>query len=128
MFWIDLLFALVIALLLGAVVAGGFRWRHPGTEAAWTSGLFIFFLIFFAAWAGGVWLTPAAATVAWGSYWVPFFIVGLFVVLLVAAIPGRRRAATPAEGAAAAGAAVFGLFFWLLLIGLILAIIAGYYV
>lgn len=50
------------------------------------SRIVLFFLIiFFAAWAGGVWVTPVGP-VFLGVYWLTFFIVGLVFALLLEAL------------------------------------------
>lgn len=87
MFFIDLLFALVIALLLTAVFAAGFRRRGP-----WGIWWIFLLVIFLAAWAGGVWMTPFGPTL-FDVYWLPFVFVGLVAALLLAAAapPTTRR-------------------------------------
>jgi hypothetical protein len=77
-------------------------------------------------WAGGVWVTPVGPPI-FGVYWLPFLLIGLFVVLLIAAgsTPERRP---PAETVAREEEAALGLsaFFWVLLLVLAIAIAAGY--
>lgn len=130
MFWLDLLFAVVVAIVLTAVFAGGLRRVGP-----WEGLLWFFLIILFAAWVGGAWMRPIGPPL-WGVYWVPFLWFGLLVALLLAAAtpsrpPRTREEAAEQAGAeaAAAGTSVaLGVFFWLLLIGLLLTIIISYFV
>lgn len=125
MFFVDLLFALVVALLLTAIFSAGFRNRGP-----WGLWWVFLLVVFLAAWAGGVWLTPFGPPLL-DVYWLPFLFVGLVVALLIAAAvppePRRPRAPVAAsEVATEEAVAAFSIFFWVLLIGLALAIILWY--
>jgi hypothetical protein len=89
-------------------------------------GLLLFFIvIFLATWTGQIWITPFGP-VTWGIAWVPLILVALFFSFLIFAlappIPAteENRAEEPAFIA-------LGLFFWLTLILLLIAIIIGYY-
>lgn len=134
MLFIDVLFALLVAMVLSlllAPLAAPHRARGGGSATA--AFLFFFLILFFATWAGGVWLTPFGPTV-WGGYWLPFVLIGLFVALLLAAAaePTRgdsiRRRTAPVQEAEAETVAVtmFGMLFWILMIGLVAAVIARY--
>lgn len=67
-----------------------------------------------------------------GSYWLPFILVGLFVLLLLAAAsapprPPRMAAEAQAEAREAETAGtVLSVFFWVLLVGLLIAILLSY--
>lgn len=139
MFFIDLLFAFFVALVLVLLIAGAVGWRYPGSTGIGTSALFLFLLFLALVWAGGIWSAPYGPAL-WGGYWLPFVVVGLFVGLLVLAL-GAASAAPPTETpptetppgvspaeaeAADSAAAAFGVFFWLLLLAAIAAIVAGY--
>lgn len=142
--YLDLLFILIIALVIGAIFYYGFGKRGP-YGAFW-----IFLLILFlAGLAGRYWITPAGPVI-WGFAWLPLifwiFIIGL---LLAAATPvknervdaardqeriissgdvdrvDRERITAEDRRGSAGVAAAFGIFFWLLLLLLIIAIIAG---
>ena len=131
MFWLDLLFAVVVTILIVAILMGAFGWGERVEQPPMAAGLFLFFVILLAVWAGGIWLTPMGP-IFYGAYWVPFIFFGIFMLLLlIAAAPGPRRPRTPAEAAeqeqvAAASATAFGVFFWMLLIALLIAIVARY--
>jgi hypothetical protein len=91
-------------------------------------GLWVFFLIIFlATWSGQLWITPFGP-VGWGIAWVPLFIVALFFSFLIfALIPPvpitKKEAANDEKDAAIA----IGMFFWIIFLFLIAAIIVGYY-
>lgn len=81
---IDLLAAFLIALL----IVGLFMAAFGASRAPWASLPLFFLVVFLAAWAGGVWVTPFGPPIG-GVYWLPFVMVGLLVAVLLAA------AATP---------------------------------
>lgn len=150
MFLVDLLFAFFVALLLSLLFVpfigrGSYR-RSRGQvrteqsangQAAVAAILFFFLILFFATWAGGIWVVPIGPA-AWGSYWIPFILVGIVVALLLAAAtePTRRYyvrhgaerhpEAETEERIQDAAAVAFGAAFWILLIGLIVAVALGY--
>jgi hypothetical protein len=127
MFIADFLFALAVGLLLTALFGAVFRTRGPG--AAWWTFLLIVFL---AAWAGGLWVRPFGPPL-FGVTWLPFLLMGLFFALLLAAAIPVRPPRTRAEAIAQARAeeatvTAIGVFFWILLIGLLVSILLGYVV
>lgn len=123
MIFLDLFYVLVITLLLTAVFAVGFR-----KQRTWPVVLVFFVILFLATWAVGIWITPAAGLS--GLSWVPYLIVGLlFALLLTALIPLSRTLRSDQVKEAeekAVAIVVFDLFFWILVIGLIAAIIVRY--
>jgi hypothetical protein len=123
MVFLDLIYVLVITLVLTAIFAVGFR-----RQRTWPVVLVFFVILFLATWAVGVWITPAAALP--GASWVPYLIVGLlFALLLTALIPLSRTLRSDQTKEAeekAIAIVVFDLFFWILVIGLIAAIIVRY--
>ena len=129
MFFIDLLFAFFFALLLAAVFGFAFRSRGP-----WGSIWLFFLILFLATWAGGVWVTPIGAPV-WGAYWIPF----LFVAIIFALILSAATAVVPKDERTVElmneqrldqeekdTTATLGIFFRILMVVLMIAIIAGY--
>jgi hypothetical protein len=46
MFFVDLMFALVLAIVLSLFVPGAFGWRRPGQEVLWDNMVFVFILFF----------------------------------------------------------------------------------
>lgn len=121
----DMMFALLFAALFSVVLLVGFRSKGP-----WKSLFLFFIVVFLAAWAGGIWLSPLGPT--WGgSPWLSILLVALIFALLLAA------AAVPPEYGAAAGVLSPGeskgekkrsvkLFFWFLLGILLAAIVIRY--
>jgi hypothetical protein len=128
MFFADLLLALAVALLLTAIFSAGFRNRGP-----WGAWWIFLLVVFLATWAGGLWLVPFGPTV-FDVAWLPFLFVGLIAALLLAAaVPPARPPRTYGEAVAEARAeeaavAAFSIFFWVLLVGLAVAVIVSYVV
>lgn len=125
-FLMQILFALVMALLFTAIFTLGFQRRGP-----WSSVLVFLLIVFLAAWAGSLWLSPLGPVFV-GVYWVPIVLAAfLFAVLLAAAAPRRP----PTQGVETisqvkqqekATGHAFDIFFWTLLIGFLIVIILGY--
>lgn len=136
MIWVDILFAFVAALVFSLLLAALLGWRHPSGAAtgAGEAILFAFIVLFLGAWVGGIWLAPFGPTL-WGVTWVPFLLAALFVMfLLLAVAPGRRRRGPGRplqppgpEGETPLPGVVFGGFFWLLVIAVIIALIVAYW-
>ena len=124
MIFAELLFALAIALFFTVVFTVlGRRARR------WPSVMVFFLLIFLAAWAGGIWITPVGDTFL-GIYWISFFVAGLIFALVLEAMtafPSRRSRARDDEIRREEDLEItISMFFWILLIALIVAIIIGY--
>ena len=132
MFLAHLLVALLVALLLSLLLIPLRRPRSAQAKTSTAVGvLFLFFILFLGTWAGGLWITPFGSP--WlGVYWMPFVVAGLFVALLVAATDQssrrsyERKEAEPDHVEHAALATAFGLLFWILIMALAIAIVAGY--
>jgi len=127
MVFIELVFALAVALFLTVVFA------VIGRQAKSARRVLIFFVVvFFGAWAGGIWLTPVGPVLL-GVYWLSFFAVGLIFALVmeaVAAFPGKsvsqsqeEKTDTKEEGEIES---VMWIFFWVLIVGFVAAIVFGY--
>lgn len=140
MLLVDLLVALFIGIAASMVLVWLFGWRHPArSESAPVAWFFVFFIIFLAAWAGGLWLHPAGPLL-WGTYWIPPLVAGILIAfIIVAAAPARRPPAEDhsrqrptfqgrhAEAEKRVNANVlFGGFFWILILTLIAAIFVAY--
>jgi hypothetical protein len=128
MILMDFIFALLVALMLVVIFTVVLKIRPPGFGVA-----AFFVIVFLASWAGGVWMTPLGPA-GWGAYWLPFFLVGLMVALLLAAV----RTPPPEESTVElvdqherkarrwAAVTALSLFFWLLVGILLLAIAIRY--
>jgi hypothetical protein len=117
----EIVLAFIFGLLLALLFSYGF-----GRPGPWGGFLWFFLVVFLAAWAVGLWVEPVGP-VLWGAAWVPIFFGALFVALLVAAMPPLPgRPAEVAEPEAPATAAALGLFFWLMMAVVVLAIIFAY--
>lgn len=128
MFFTDFLFVLALALILSGVLAWGFGWRHPArSDAVGPSALFLFLILLFAMWAGGAWLPPWGP-VWYGTAWLMFLLVGLVISLLILAIATPIRSPRPPRktDAEEVVGTVFGIFFWILMIGLFVAVLVRY--
>jgi hypothetical protein len=124
MFFVDFSFALVVGLLLTALFAAIFDARGP-----WDIWWAFLLIVFLAAWVGGVWVTPFGPTL-FEVAWLPFLFVGLIFALLMAAIPptrprtyGKAVAEARAEETAVT---VLSIFFWLLIVLMVIALIVAY--
>jgi hypothetical protein len=132
MFLADLALALLFGLVLTGLLVGPFRRRGPGPNAGF---LFFFTLLFLIVWAGGAWLQPFGAPVL-GVYWMPYGLVSIVTLLLIAAlVPARPReprveVVDVAEEARRERAAEVGLtlIFGLLIVTLLIAVAARYLV
>ena len=124
MFFVDLLIALALALLVTAILAPSRRY-----EGEWAF-ILVFVLLLLLIWAGGAWLTPVGPPLV-GAYWLNFVIIAVFLLFLLLALappPRERKRVDPDAERTAAGAAIaFGMFFWLLLVIALIAV-AVYYV
>jgi len=124
---VDLLSALGAAVLVGLVVAVGFR-RGTG----WRELLWLFLLLFLGTWAIGGWMVPFGPSLGdWRP--LPYLAVAVAIgAVLSAALPRRPRRATlelarnvPPEKASVA-ALVVGMAFWIALFVFVLGLGARY--
>jgi hypothetical protein len=142
----DFAFSLVIALLFSLIFAAIIRRRGPRAGFFW-----FFMLILLTTWAGGIWARPLGPAI-WGVNWLAFLVVGLIVAMLVtitAYREGPERPYVKVERDAQFSRAetqdllaridrnksrrqmtyvTLSVFYWLLLLMLILAIISRYVV
>jgi hypothetical protein len=124
---LNLLLALIVALLFAVILVYGFGRRAAGPMSGF---LFFFGLLFFAVWAGSVWITPIGPEL-WGVPWMTMMIVGLVVAMIIAAVaaPVSPEPTAPDEdGIAPPGAAGWGcgILFWLTIAVLLVAAVARY--
>jgi hypothetical protein len=122
---------LIIAILFGVLFAVFFALIFGSRDGA-PGFFFVFLLLFLFAWAGGLWLEPFGPPIL-GLYWLPGLIVTLLIFLLLAALvtsspPRTTREAKAELEAKQTTVAVLGVFFWVLIIGLVVAIVIAYLV
>ena len=99
--------------------------------------LWLFLLLFLAAWAGGVWIRPLGPDL-WGIHWLGFLLAGLVVALALVATrspkapQGRHETLDMLEEMQQERAleetayVTLSLFYWVLLLLLVAAIIGRY--
>lgn len=122
----DLLVAAMIALVLSVILVVGLRVTGP-----WTTPAAFFAILFLATWAGGLWLAPVGKPLK-GIYLLSFLAAGMiFALLLAAAAPSRgirspKQAYIQKKSEEEAREAALGVFFWILVVVLVVAIAARY--
>jgi len=134
MWWMDLLFAFLVAVLMAGLLVGLTGWRHPSrTGDGAASAVFLLIILTLLVWAGGTWSQPYGPML-WGKYWLPFLVIGLVLALLLAATAPPRSSRPPHETTSpeietdgAGIAALLGLFFWLLALLAVASIAFGYW-
>jgi hypothetical protein len=128
MFVVDFITALLIAFALSVIFAGTLRTR--GFRRFGERSLF-FILVLLGSWAGGIWLVAFGPVVS-GTHWLPFVAAGVIVALTTLAlmqIPEFSASVHAAEGRTGDGQAAplaIGLYFWISLLILMVAISARY--
>jgi hypothetical protein len=130
MFWPELLIAFVLAGLFVAILVGVLSWRYPREGEAGATALFLFLIFFLVLWAGALWVQPIGPLL-WGVAWIPLIFLGIFLVLVMAALMPADRTAilrdkTEQLAQESAVVTAFTIVFWVLLIVLVLAIVVAY--
>ena|SRR6056297_3623414 len=128
MFIADLLTAFILTIIIMV------PFYFLGRVGPWEGWIWFALLLFLFTWTGGAWVRPYGPASP-GYTWLPFLFFGLFfALLLAAAVPPRPprnrreavRQARKANEAEEFTAVALGIFFWILLVGLILALILRY--
>jgi heme/copper-type cytochrome/quinol oxidase subunit 2 len=128
MVFIEMLFALAVALFLTVVFA------VIGRQAKTPRRVILFFVIvFLGAWAGGIWLTPVGPALL-GVYWLSFFAVGLIFALVMEAFaafskhPSQQGKAEVQEDVEEEREleSIIWTFFWILIAAFAGVIVLGY--
>jgi len=119
----------IVAAFLMALVITVFFSAVLGHKGPWGAMWLVFVTIFLASWAGYLWINPFGPLVL-GVSVAPILVVGLIFAFILAAvtIPAPRKTTqsdTTAESSESVVA--IGLFFWIVLVILLVAIAAGYY-
>lgn len=76
---LELLVAFLVSAVLSAIFALA-TWKRGKRKGL----IWLFLIIFFATWAGGLWMRPFGPTL-WGIHWLSFLHVGVVVALILAA-------------------------------------------
>jgi len=112
--------AIMISVLVMFVFSLLFKDRRPA------GGPLLFFLVvFLATWAGQLWIQPVGPMYK-GIAWVPLIFISVFFSLFVMALSPRVVTERDEIETEATSFAV-GIFFWLVLILLVMAIVVAYY-
>lgn len=124
--WIDVLFAMTIALMITIVFAVAFKTRGP-----WGSVWAFFLIIFLAVWAASLWVNPAGPEV-FGYSLIPIALVGVIFALIIASSVSTGSQAeikSPSSDPSLrkSNFSGFSVYFWLTLLMLSIIIIFGYY-
>ncbi len=117
---------LIAALIFTFIFSGFFRGRGPGP----LGGLFLFFIIIFlTTWSGQLWINPISPQY-FGVDWILLIftaiVFSLLMIALSAPLAAPPKSSDPATPEKEAGVAI-GVFFWVLLILLVIAIIGGHF-
>ena len=116
---VHLALSLLLAVVSIAVLVRGLQFR-PATPL-WS----VFVVFFFVIWAGGVWMVPIGPR-HFGVTWLPFALVAIMLsILVIALMPHRAGVAQEAETEREIESGL-GLFFFVLVAGLVAAIVAAY--
>ncbi|HYG52591.1 MAG TPA: hypothetical protein VD905_16885 [Flavobacteriales bacterium] len=83
-----------------------------------------FGILFLAVLASGFWIVPFGPAL-WGVYWLPLAITGIFFAFLLL-LPPPTRSVTRKENVSEETTMAISGFVWILLIGLFIAVVAGY--
>jgi hypothetical protein len=84
---LQIIIALIVGFLLAAAIglALSRRWMQQGSTFPKVAYVWLFLILFLAAWATGTWTQPMGPPL-YGLYWLPFFwgslLLGLLVLML----------------------------------------------
>jgi hypothetical protein len=127
-FFVAFIVALILSTLFVLTTEKGIRKKNP---------IWLFLFIFLITWAGGIWMIPIGP-ILYGVRWLPFVLVGLIAVLLFVALSHNRLPKDRLETLEMLDRIEQGkeieqvtyitlsLFFWVLVMGLIAAIVLHY--
>lgn len=131
MLWGGIVFILVIAAVLSAILVGALGWRHPRTPSAWSGAFFAFLLVAMMMWAASIWVQPMGPQVG-GLAWAPVVGFGVLIALLLVALAEPKSALRDAEHRAprdtsqpVSEPSTFGAVFWILLVAALASAIVG---
>jgi Ca2+/Na+ antiporter len=130
----ELSAALTVALILSALFALATKKRGIRKGLFW-----LFLILFLATWSGGVWVKPFGP-VLWGVHWLSFLVVGAVVALILAV--GQSKSEPKPQGRQETIEMLekmkeerqleevtwvtLTIFFWVLVLALLIAIVFRY--
>lgn len=137
LFWLGILVALFMG--LGIAVLMGFLFQQRGRRYGMTfprsSLVWLFLILFLAAWAAGTWMDPTGPQI-YGIYWLPYFWGAFFIGLLLFFVlnyipnpPAWRYFWGGGQGhpqQQQRPVVIVDVFFWFLLIGILIMMVWGY--
>ncbi len=130
MFWYSFFYILLIAVILSFIFTAGLRNRGP-----WNNFWILVLVLFLGMGALSVWFAPVGP-IWYGVAWLDLLIFGIILALLLGASAEagqrnnyrlrRTEVDVVAEAKEEPGAIqLFGFFFWLFMVAIIIAIIIG---
>lgn len=94
MAWRDLIIAVLVALMLGALLVSAARWRRPGEETTRVGvgavALVVAGTLLGTAWGLLAWVAPLGGA-TWAASWLPFLIAFVLAAVVVGVAFLRRR-------------------------------------
>jgi hypothetical protein len=134
----EIIGAIIVAIIITLIFVFALSARGP-----WGTIWSFFLIILLIVWASSLWIAPVGY-MAWGIDWIPLFFIGIVVALLLSAIPPaqhnyyrgvkgdvveddvvERDVIKPKKEETEAAGAI-GIMFWIFVVLMIIAIIAGY--
>lgn len=117
----------IVASFLVALVITVFFSRVLKNKGPWDAVWLVFLTIFLASWAGYLWINPFGPLVL-GVSVAPIIVVGLIIAFILAAVstPARKTTVEGEETPPDTKLAI-GIFFWIVMALLMVAIASGYY-
>lgn len=104
------------------------------TKGPWNNLVLLFIVIFLTTWAGGIWLYPFGPYL-WGITWLPFLLAAFFITLLLISVTPSPEGSTvelvdrkKKEAEKKIINKSVSVFFTVVIIALVVAIIGRYYI
>ncbi|MGZ3900630.1 MAG: hypothetical protein ACXVNM_04385 [Bacteroidia bacterium] len=121
----EIVAAFLMALIITVFFSGVLKHSGP-----WDAIWLVFITIFLASWAGYLWINPFGPMVM-GVSIMPIFVVGLIFAFILAAVTVPKRRVVKdleiKEDIPSDTKVAIGIFFWIVLILLVVAIVTGYW-
>jgi hypothetical protein len=128
----EFLTALIISLAISGLFALIFGLRHTQGNKGLSSFLLLFVVVFLAAWAGGLWITPFGPAIQ-NVHWLPYLITAIMFGLLVIAVLRPQKSDSKVQEvikekdlAEKKSESSMGAVLWIFILLLIVAVIVNY--